>query len=177
MQDQLRQINSLLRRQTTLALATVDDDGQPRSTPLFFIANHSLDIYWFSRRTSVHSRNCARDPRASVAVFRHTEKWQEIRGVQFNGVVAVVSSRTMRGKIAREYRTQFELGASFQKEIHQSTLYCFTPRWARYLDNSQKFGYKFELKLPNLATLPCSSSSRPRSSGTAPARRVRPRAG
>lgn len=148
MNEKLRQIRSLLARHTTLALATMDDNARPRSTPLFFIADDDLRLYWFSARSSLHSRNCVRTPHAAVAIFRNTRNWQQICGVQMEGVVSVVSDRALRRQVAGDYRARFSLDDRFAATIQRSALYCFSPAWVRYLDNSRRFGFKFELKLP-----------------------------
>lgn len=176
--DTFRSIQSFLRRQTTLVLATADDGAKPRSTPLFFIADDQLRMYWFSSPNSRHSRNCARHPRVSVAVFRNTRRWQEIRGAQMDGRVSVVADRTLRRELTRKYCIRFRLDGNFETAIRRSVLYCFTPARARYLDNSRKFGNKFELCLSSdAAKASSSSSSSRRNSGTASARRAPPCAG
>lgn len=175
MNDKLRQIRSLLARQTTLVLATIDDNARPRSTPLFFIGGDGLRLYWFSARSSRHSRNCARFPRVSVAVFRSTRNWQQIRGVQMDGLVSVVADRALRRQVDGDYRARFSLDDRFAAAIRRSALYCFVPAWVRYLDNSREFGFKFELSWPAMPS--GSSSSHRRNSGTASGRRGAARAG
>lgn len=148
MKSKLDRIRSLLRSQTTLVLATTGEDCLPRSTPLFFIADDGLRLYWFSSRSSLHSRNCARSPEASIAISRDVRRWQQIEGVQMQGMVSIVTDRGLRNSIAGEYTARFQLGDLFAFAIRRSSLYCFRPYWVRYLDNSRRFGYKFELNLP-----------------------------
>jgi len=168
MNENFQQIRSFLARQSTLVLATVDGEANPRSTPLFFLADDDLRLYWFSARSSLHSCNCALNPRASVAIFRNTRNWRQIRGVQMDGRVSVISDRALRRQLTHDYCARFGLEDRFRGAIRRSALYCFTPAWLRYMDNSREFGFKFELKL---AAVPSgSSSSRPRSSGRASAR-------
>lgn len=150
MKGEVPQIRSLLKHQSALVLATVDEDARPRSTPLFFICGEDLRLYWFSSRNSLHSRNCARSPRASVAIFRHTGKWEKICGVQFDGLVSVVTDRILRRGMTHAYRTRFGLGHVFDSTIRRSALYCFTPDWVRYVNNARGFGYKFERKMANM---------------------------
>ena len=64
------------------------------------------------------------------------------------GSVSLVTDRSLRNAIARAYSARFQLGNLFAFTIRRSSLYCFTPSWVRYLDNSRRFGYKFELNLP-----------------------------
>jgi uncharacterized protein YhbP (UPF0306 family) len=177
MKDAIARVRSLLRRQSTLVLATAGHDGTPHSTPLFFLADDKLRLYWFSSRTSRHSRNCKRDPRAAVAVFRPVRRWQQIAGVQMQGRVCAVTDRATRQRITSEYCARFALDESFAGVIRRSALYCFTPEWARYIDNSRKFGEKIEMRL-NAAVNPSrSNSSHRRSSGRAAVPRAKSREG
>ena len=148
MKSKLDRIRALLRSQTTLVLATTGENSLPRSTPLFFIADDNLRLYWFSSRSSLHSRNCARNPEVSLAVSRNVLRWQEIEGVQMQGRVSIVTDSALRKPITRDYCERFQLGNFFALAIRRSSLYCFTPSWVRYLNNSLRFGYKFELNLP-----------------------------
>ncbi len=145
--SKLEKIRVLLRSQTTLVLATAGEDSLPRSTPLFFIAGDGLRLYWFSSRSSLHSRNCAQNPEVSIAISKDASRWQQIEGVQMQGSVSLVTDRSLRNAIACTYSTRFQLGNLFAFTIRRSSLYCFTPSWVRYLDNSRRFGYKFELNL------------------------------
>lgn len=173
MKAKLAPVRSLLEGQTTLVLATVDQHLMPRATPLFYIADEALRLYWFSSRWSLHSQNCRRNPQASAAVYRPASGWRQICGAQLQGSVAVVAERGLRRSIAQKYGARFGLGDRFVSVLGRSTLYCFTPRWARYLDNARRFGDKFEIELRSPSV---SSSSGRRSSGTGPSLRARPRA-
>lgn len=160
MKSKLDRIRSLLSSQTTLVLATTDEDSAPLSTPLFFIADDGLRLYWFSSRSSIHSRNCARNPAASISISRDARRWQEILGVQMKGTISIVTERDLRKSITRDYCERLQLGNLFAFAIRRSTLYCFTPSWVRYLDNTRRFGYKFELNLPAVSPDPSPSPGR-----------------
>jgi uncharacterized protein YhbP (UPF0306 family) len=177
MKKAMARVRSLLRRQSTLVLATADEDGTPRSTPLFFLADDELRLFWFSSRASRHSHNCKRDPRASIAVFRPARRWQQIAGVQIQGRVLAATDRATRQRITSEYCARFALDEGFAGVIRSSALYCFTPEWIRYIDNSEKFGEKVELRLNSAVSPSRSSNSRRRSSGRASGRRAQSREG
>lgn len=138
------QVAAFLKSQSTLSLASVSGDGTPQVTPLFYLADDQLRLYWLSSATCRHSRNLKRRPEAAVSVYSPTEEWQEIRGVQMQGTVAVVTTRSERGGIVDAYCARFRLGPHFRSVIARSRLYRFQPVWIRYLDNSKRFGYKFE---------------------------------
>jgi uncharacterized protein YhbP (UPF0306 family) len=136
----------LLQTQSTLALATTSADGTPQIAPVFYLAGDALRLYWFSSATSRHSRNLKRNPAAAVTVYRPTQHWREIRGVQMRGTVSVVSDPARRDAIAAAYSQRFQLGTAFRAVQARSRLYEFQPVWIRHLDNSIRFGYKFEFR-------------------------------
>jgi nitroimidazol reductase NimA-like FMN-containing flavoprotein (pyridoxamine 5'-phosphate oxidase superfamily) len=56
-----------------LTLGTVDADGRPWVTPVYFAATEDLRrFYWMSTETSQHSRNVEARPQVSLAVFDST---------------------------------------------------------------------------------------------------------
>jgi nitroimidazol reductase NimA-like FMN-containing flavoprotein (pyridoxamine 5'-phosphate oxidase superfamily) len=92
----LDQIAALLKSESTLALATCCEDGAPHVAPLFYIAGENLELYWFSSPSSRHSSNLEANRAAAVTVYRPTEEWKEIRGVQMRGVVSIVAAGAQR---------------------------------------------------------------------------------
>ncbi|MGA3071015.1 MAG: pyridoxamine 5'-phosphate oxidase family protein [Terracidiphilus sp.] len=144
---ELETVAALLREESTLALATTDEQGQPCVTPLFYIPDEELTLFWLSSRTSLHSRNLKRAPMAAAAIYRHTENWKEIRGVQLRGPVTVIADPGRRRALIAAYCERFQLGAVFKTAIGQCTLYALRPVFFRYIDNSRVFGHKFEIAL------------------------------
>ena len=145
--NRLETIAALLKSQSTLALATLAGDGSPRITPLFYLLEDDLRLYWFSSAASEHSRILKRNPAAAVTVYRPAERWREIRGVQMRGAVSAIGDRVRRRSIAESYAERFRLGKVLQAGISRSGLYMFQPSWIRYIDNSRRFGYRFEVRL------------------------------
>ena len=113
--------------------------------PLFYVVDDELNLYWLSSANSTHSCNLNRSPVASAAVYRHTEKWKEICGVQMRGRVEVIADPERRSALVKEYCTRFNLGSVLRLAIGRATLYQFQPEWFRYLDNSKRLGYRFEV--------------------------------
>jgi uncharacterized protein YhbP (UPF0306 family) len=144
---QMERIAALLRQESTLALATTDELGQPCIAPLFYLAGPDLALFWLSSASSLHSRNLERVPQAAATVYRHAEKWKDIRGVQMRGTVAVVTDTVRRNALIKLYCERFQLGSVFRLAIGRSRLYEFRPAFFRYLDNSKRFGYTFEVTL------------------------------
>ena len=140
-------VAALLRSQSTLALTTCAEDGTPQVAPLFYLPGEGLSVYWFSSASSAHSRALRRNPAAAVTVYRSTEHWREICGVQMRGTVTAVTDRAERRAVAEAYAERFHLGKLFEHAIGHSRLYLFQPSWLRYIDNSRRFGYRFEISL------------------------------
>ncbi len=143
--SRLQTVARFLKSQSTLTLSTAAAEGAPCAAPLFYLAAGGLRLYWLSDASSEHSRNLQRNPRAAVSVYRPVDDWKKIRGVQMRGTVSAVSEPAQREEIVGEYRRRFHLSPRLEPAILRSTLYCFAPDWVRYLDNSRRFGYRFEL--------------------------------
>jgi uncharacterized protein YhbP (UPF0306 family) len=133
-----------IRRGNTLALATTGEDLCPRIAPLFYVADSDLRLYWFSKPSSEHSRNLRRHPAAAVTVFRQTDRWPEIQGAQMRGRVAMVRAGKRREQTMQTFRERFALGPEFDAALAGHNLYCFTPEWLRWIDNTRGFGFKVE---------------------------------
>jgi len=146
-QKQLETITALLREQNTLALATIDEKGQPCVAPLFYIADEELTLYWLSSETSLHTRNLKHASSAAATIYRPTENWKEICGVQLHGHVTVIADPTRRSAWIKAYSERFQLGAIFKAAISQCSLYALRPVFFRYIDNSKVFGHRFEIAL------------------------------
>jgi uncharacterized protein YhbP (UPF0306 family) len=144
---QMETIAALLRQESTLALATVDGHGEPCIAPLFYLSGPDLSLFWLSSPSSLHSRNLARTPQASATVYRHAEKWKDIRGVQMRGSATVITDTARRKALIKLYCERFQLGSIFRLAIGRSRLYEFRPTFIRYLDNSKRFGYTFEMTI------------------------------
>ena len=142
---QLELIAALLREETTLSLATSGEGGAVCVAPLFYIVDEEFSLYWFSSKSSLHSLNLKRTPRAAATVYRNAESWREICGVQLRGAVSKVAEPERRATLVEAYCERFTLGRAFRLALHTSDLYSLRPEFFRYIDNARGFGYKFEL--------------------------------
>jgi len=131
-----------------LSLATTGEDGAPCATPLFYIADRRLSLYWLSSESSLHSLNLTKTPRAAATVHGNAASWKEIRGLQMRGSTSIITDPERRGVLVKDYCERFKLGTVFRLAIRHSALYSFQPEFLRYIDNSRGFGYKFELTRP-----------------------------
>jgi uncharacterized protein YhbP (UPF0306 family) len=142
---QIELVAALLGKETTLSLATTGEGGLACVAPLFYIVDEELSLYWLSSRSSLHSRNLARTPRAAATVYRRVESWRKICGVQLRGTVCKVTEPERRKALIKTYSERFKLGRVLRPVLRLSTLYCLEPDFFRYIDNARGFGSKFEL--------------------------------
>lgn len=55
-----------------LVLGTVDPDGRPRVSPVYYAPDGYFDLYWISDAAAHHSRNIAERPDISAVIFDST---------------------------------------------------------------------------------------------------------
>jgi hypothetical protein len=68
-----------------LTLGTVDADGRPWTTPVYFAATGLREYYWTSVADAQHSRNLIERPQVSVVVFDSTVRPYHGRAVYVAG--------------------------------------------------------------------------------------------
>lgn len=80
-----------------LTLGTVDADGRPWTSPVYFAADDELrHFYWVSSQASQHSRHLAARPEVSLAVFDATVPPYHGRCLYAAGTAEVVSGDDLR---------------------------------------------------------------------------------
>ena len=83
--------SALLAGNAYLTLGTVDADGHPWTSPVYFASDGLADFYWVSSPESRHSRNLADHPEVSLAVFDSTVPPYHGRCLYAAGSAAVLS--------------------------------------------------------------------------------------
>lgn len=148
MNDEIFQIvRVFLETQSTMALATVNAEGQPETAPIFYVSDDRLNLYWLSATHVRHSVNLAANSRVSAAVYPAVWQWNDISGVQIEGTASLIRDERVREQILLLYLRKFQLPPEFDAAIAASSMYVLRPSWIRWVDNSVKFGYKVELNL------------------------------
>lgn len=77
------QVEAIFNRNYIGTIATVDEDGAPRSTPVHTVFDGRY-IYWLSRPDKIHSKNIERDPRVHFSMFA-PDTTQGLKGVYVGG--------------------------------------------------------------------------------------------
>src|SRR5512145_2559099 len=96
-------VRAFLEAQSTLALATVNADGQPEVTPVFYVSDEALALYWLSATSSRHSLNLTSQPRVAATIYPAVWGWNDIRGVQVEGEAQAVTDVLIREPILSRY--------------------------------------------------------------------------
>jgi uncharacterized protein YhbP (UPF0306 family) len=144
---ELRSLLEELLALTTMTLATVGRDGEPHAAGVYFAADGSLNLFYFSETSSQHSRDSEHEPRAAVAIHPEVPDWQQIHGLQLRGSIRIVKSKTEWQVAWHLYRDKFPFVIDLEEVIKTNQMYAFKPAWIRLVDNRQGFGYKQEWEI------------------------------
>jgi Pyridoxamine 5'-phosphate oxidase len=93
MTDLAAHARGLLAATRYLTLGTVDPDGRPWVSPVYFAAVGLREFYWGSTTDALHSRHLAERPRVSLVVFDST-----VRPYHGRAVYAVGEARELSGR-------------------------------------------------------------------------------
>jgi hypothetical protein len=77
---------SILDATLYMTLGTVDRDGNPWTSPVYFGTADYTDFYWISAPEALHSQNLAEHPRLSIVVFDSTVPLGAGQAVYMSGV-------------------------------------------------------------------------------------------
>jgi uncharacterized protein YhbP (UPF0306 family) len=134
---------------TTLSLATCHNN-QPWATDLFYASDDDCRLYFVSSGKTLHCQHIAVNPHVSVAISGEVNSWEEIKGLQLDGVAAFVPE-SERDRVAEIYLAKFPALRKLHKASEilssflESSFYHITPKWIRLIDNSKGFGHKDEI--------------------------------
>jgi uncharacterized protein YhbP (UPF0306 family) len=148
------QILRYLQAHNTMTLATSAGDVPWAAT--VFYASDDLSLYFFSAPESRHSENLARNPRVAVTIQEDYRDWQQIKGIQLGGTVALVDSALEKAKALAVYALKYPeviklftdpASGVFHRAFLKVKFYRVTPEQVFFIDNAQGFGRRQELVL------------------------------
>ena len=96
-EDLAAHARSLLDTNRYLTLGTVDTEGHPWTSPVYFAPGAEREFYWLSATDAQHSRNIAERPRVSVVVFDSTVPPYHCRALYAVGDAAELSGDDIDG--------------------------------------------------------------------------------
>ena len=99
---------------TYMVLATLDPDGQPRLSPVFYTPARYRDFYWVSVPNSHHSRNLAERPEVRVVIFDSRSRPGESEAVYITANVREIPKDELPDVVGEAFRT--DVGTQFTPE-------------------------------------------------------------
>lgn len=159
MSDPLRaRIHEMLLAHGTATLATAGPDG-PWAAAVFFASDEDLNLYFVTDPGTRHGRYLSMGSRVAAAIHAEVSGWNEIRGLQLEGVARPVAE-TGRETALAIYLAKFpdirrvseaprdDAERGLQRRLAATTLWRLSPTLIRLIDNRERFGWKQELHLP-----------------------------
>lgn len=118
-----------------------------------FFVHQDFEFYFLSAKTTRHALNIASDSRVAATIQLDYERWQDIKGVQMEGLVVELSGLDKAHALAL-YTAKFPVvqGAlqaprALVQALARVSWYRFTPDRLYFIDNSKGFGHRDELDL------------------------------
>jgi nitroimidazol reductase NimA-like FMN-containing flavoprotein (pyridoxamine 5'-phosphate oxidase superfamily) len=100
--DMVRQVVDGNRYMT---LGTVEPDGLPRLTPVYYTHDVYRTFYWVSSPDAQHSRNLARQPTLAIVIFDSTADPAKTRAVYLDATAEEVPEPELDAACAAAFRT------------------------------------------------------------------------
>lgn len=141
MTEQTQHALEILAETNSCTLATVEEDGSPRATPMFFAFDDQLRIYFLSDPKTVHVANLLRDSRVAMGFYPEVAGWKEIRGLQMKGSAEVIPDLEL-DQAWETYQARFPFLSEIPEAVEVSVLYRFEPQWVRIIDNRRGFAFQ-----------------------------------
>jgi hypothetical protein len=151
-------IVALLGRHATATLATADAGGRPWAATVFFASDADLNLLFVTDPRTRHGRDLAASGRAAATVGPDVATWDDVLGVQLEGVAAVLEGPERDAALAC-YLAKFpDVGRLFAaprndgerligERLRRTAFWQLRPEWLRLVDNRRGFGWKGELRL------------------------------
>ncbi len=149
-------IVNLLDSSTTMTLSCTLSN-EPWICPVFY-ARQGFDLVFFSSKDSRHSAVFKENRRAAASVHAECDNWRNIKGLQMEGHVEIITKIPAIAKATVTYfrrypfvREFFSKGSSLSDELKgkmsKVALYIFRPGNILYLDNSIGLGVRWKLTI------------------------------
>jgi uncharacterized protein YhbP (UPF0306 family) len=135
-----------------MTLATNGPDGVWAAA--VFYVNDGFDLYFLSAGNTRHAGNMAISPRVAATLQEDYADWSVIQGIQLAGEVFQLSGRK-RLRAITLYRTKFpflaQAPAAIKSAFEKVNWYWLRPYQLYFVDNSQGFGHRDEIIVPEAA--------------------------
>ena len=142
----MEEIREYLEAHHVLTLATCDEGGA-WATPLFYVSDEALDLYFLSDPATRHCRAIVKNPEVSAAIHGGSTTWSEITGLQLHGWAGALDHEREEEYALAPYVGKFPFVMPLIPSEWSHRLYRIRPQWLRLIDNSRGLGFKEELTL------------------------------
>jgi nitroimidazol reductase NimA-like FMN-containing flavoprotein (pyridoxamine 5'-phosphate oxidase superfamily) len=88
-----------------MTLATVDPDGRPRVSPVYYTPARYTDVYWVSSPEAQHSRNIADRPDIEIVIFDSSLPVGEGEAVYLTAYARAIDDHELEQLIPEAFRT------------------------------------------------------------------------
>jgi uncharacterized protein len=140
-------LKALIEGEKTLVLSTVDENGDAYSTPLYYVSDEYLNLYFYSSSNSNHSLHLSKNSTVSLGLFNNHNAISELKGLQIKADCVELMDSHEEYTAKLNYFSKFANLVSkelLEKEIISKSLYKIRPYWLKLVDNSIDFGFKKE---------------------------------
>lgn len=86
-----------------MVLGTVEDDGRPRLSPVYFTPARYRDLYWVSSPDARHSHNVRARPEVQVVVFDSSSLPGQSEAVYVSAVAREVPEEELPGVLDKAF--------------------------------------------------------------------------
>lgn len=152
MKESLRaRVQDYLREHHVATLASSGSEGIWAAA--VFYVNDGYTLYFLSSPTSRHCRNLAYEPGVAVTIQEDCADWQDIKGVQIEGVAAEIAgpeeehARKLYGQKFAVVGKLAQAPAAIVKAMAKVRWYKVIPQRFYFIDNSAGFGQRDEVEL------------------------------
>jgi hypothetical protein len=102
-------LNAMARRvidtNRYMTLATLDPDGRPRLSPVYYTAARYSDFYWVSSPHAHHSHNLAERPQVQIVIFDSTTPVGQGEAVYLSAVARQIADEELEPVLPEAFRT------------------------------------------------------------------------
>jgi len=137
-----------LARHQVMTLAT--GSGDHIWAAAVFYVNLKFSLFFLSSGNTRHARYLAANPWAAATIQEDYDDWQEIKGIQLEGAVSLLSGAARKKAIkvyTEKYRFLSTATGVIATALTKVNWYQLTPSRLYYIDNSQGFGHREEVPL------------------------------
>jgi len=89
-----------------MVLGTLDPDGQPRLSPVYYTPARFTDLYWVSSPDTRHSHNVAERPAVRIVIFDSTAAVGDGRAVYLDATAHRVPDDELEARCGEAFRTK-----------------------------------------------------------------------